>query len=376
MPDGLSGASGGRPPGRGQRLRETRQPRMKRHPANPLITPNMVRPSAPGLRVRGVFNPAAVLHHDEILLLVRVAEDCESGPDEVAVPMVRVENGVGRADILRLSRRDPEADLSDSRYVRYRGQTYLSTLSHLRLARSRDGVGFEVEDRPFLFPGDPAESFGVEDARLTRIGDSFYISYTCVSPDSWATALASTRDFCSLERRGLIFPPQNKDVCLFPETIDGRYCALHRPHNSGFGRPSIWYAESPDLIHWGRHQCLIRPRANGFEDERIGGGAPCLKTPAGWLQIYHGAAHDGTYRLFTLLLDLKNPARVLKRASRPLLEPETEYETSGFYGRVVFTDGVVQFGDGRVFIFYGAADQTCCLAESSIDELLASLDWR
>ena len=88
MPDGLSGASGGRPPGRGQRLRETRQPRMKRHPANPLITPNMVRPSAPGLRVRGVFNPAAVLHHDEILLLVRVAEDCESGPDGVAVPMV------------------------------------------------------------------------------------------------------------------------------------------------------------------------------------------------------------------------------------------------------------------------------------------------
>ena len=77
-----------------------------------------------------------------------------------------------------------------------------------------------------------------------------------------------------------------------------------------------------------------------------------------------------------MLLDLHNPARVLKRASRPLLEPETEYETSGFYGRVVFTDGVVQFGDGRVFIFYGAADQTCCLAESSIDELLASLDWR
>src|SRR5438477_7943060 len=114
MPDGLSGASGGRPPGRGQRLRETRQPRMKRHPANPLSTPEMVRPSAPGLRVRGVFNPAATVFGDEILLLLRVAEGCEAGPDEVALPMARFENGIGRPEVWRLSRRDPDVDLSDS----------------------------------------------------------------------------------------------------------------------------------------------------------------------------------------------------------------------------------------------------------------------
>src|ERR1051325_3553878 len=102
---------------------------MKRHPANPLITPEMVRPSAPGFRVRGVFNPAAARMGDEFLLLVRVAEDCEATADEVAVPRVRFENGVGRPDILRLRRDDPEVDLSDSRYVVYRGETYLSTLS-------------------------------------------------------------------------------------------------------------------------------------------------------------------------------------------------------------------------------------------------------
>ena len=149
---------------------------------------------------------------------------------------------------------------------------------------------------------------------------------------------------------------------------------MHRPHNSGFGRPSIWYAESPDLIHWGGHRCLVRPRDNGWEDERVGGGAPCLKTPSGWVQIYHAAGADGAYRLFTLLLDLKHPARLLKRASRPLLEPEADYETGGFFGRVVFTDGVVQFDDGRVWIYYGAADQTTCLVESSVDELLTSLE--
>ena len=347
---------------------------MKRHPANPLITPKMVPPSAPGFRVRGVFNPGAVQFGDEILLLLRVAEDCEAAADEVAVPIARFEGGSGRPDVLRLSRDDPEVDLSDSRYVVYRGQTYLSTLSHLHLARSHDGVRFTVDERPFFFPGDSTESFGVEDARITRIGDIFYINYTCVSPDSWATTLASTRDFQTVERQGIIFPPQNKDVCLFPERINGRYCALHRPHNSGFGRPSIWYAESPDLLHWGKHQCLIRPRPNGLEDERIGGGAPCLKTSVGWLQIYHGAGRDGTYRLFALLLDLNDPARVLKRASRPLLEPETDYEANGFFGRVVFTDAAIQFDDGRVWIYYGAADHTTCLAETCIDELLASLD--
>jgi predicted GH43/DUF377 family glycosyl hydrolase len=347
---------------------------MQRHPANPLITPKMVQPSSPGFRVRGVFNPAATRMADEVLLLVRVTEDCEADADEVAVPIVRFENGMGRPDVMRLSRRDPRVDLSDSRYVGYRGRTYLSTLSHLRLARSRDGVHFHVDDRPFLFPADGSESFGVEDARITRIADTFYINYTSVSPDSWATALASTRDFQTVNRHGLIFPPQNKDVCLFPERIRERYCALHRPHNSGFGRPSIWYAESPDLIHWGRHQCLVRPRDGGLDDERVGGGAPCLKTPAGWLQIYHGASADGTYRLFTLLLDLNDPARVLRRASRPLLEPETDYENSGFFGRVVFTNGVVQWDDGRIAIYYGAADQTTCLVQTTVEELLASLD--
>src|SRR6185436_8647450 len=98
---------------------------MRRHPDNPLITPDMVRPSAPGFRVCGVFNPAATRFGDEILLLLRVAEDCEAGADEVAVPRVRFESGIGQPDILRLNRRDPEVDLGDSRYVVYRGETYL-----------------------------------------------------------------------------------------------------------------------------------------------------------------------------------------------------------------------------------------------------------
>src|SRR5437773_9548342 len=175
---------------------------MKRHPANPLIAPEMVQPSAPGFRVCGVFNPAATRFGNEIVLLLRVAEDCEAGADEVAVPRVRFENGIGRPDILRLSRRDPDVDRSDSRYVVYRGETYLSTLSHLRLARSRDGVHFTVADKAFLFPAVATESFVVEDARVTRIGDNFYINYRCVSPDAWASPPLSTRDLQTVEQFG------------------------------------------------------------------------------------------------------------------------------------------------------------------------------
>ena len=347
---------------------------MHRHPLNPLIRPDQVLPSAPGYRVRGAFNPAAVRFGDEVLLLLRVAEDCPARDGHAAVPVARIEAGVGRPEILEVSLDDPDVRLKDTRGIVYRGVDYLSTMSHIRVARSRDGVHFQVDDTPFIFPGDDSECFGVEDARVTRFGDTYYINYTCVSPDGWGTALATTQDFRSIARQGLIFTVQNKDVSLFPEKINGLYRALHRPNNSGFGRPSIWYAESPDLIHWGNHRCVVRPRDTFWEEIKIGGGAPCIKTPQGWLQIYHGKGHDQIYSLFTLLLDPQEPWRVLKRASLPLLRPETPYETEGFFPNVVFTNGLVTWEDGRVFIYYGACDESACLLEATVAELLESLD--
>lgn len=311
---------------------------------------------------------------DEVLLLLRVAEDCPPRDGHAAVPVARIEAGKGRPEILEVALDDPAVQLKDTRGIVYQGVDYLSTLSHIRIARSRDGVQFQVDDEPFIFPGYESESFGVEDARVTRIGDSYYINYTCVSPDGWATALATTKDFRNIERRGVIFTVQNKDVSLFPEKINGLYRALHRPNNSGFGRPSIWYAESPDLIHWGKHKCIARPRDTFWEEQKIGGGAPCIKTPQGWLQVYHGKGHDQVYSLFTLLLDLHEPWRVLKRANLPFLRPEASYETEGFFPNVVFTNGLVTWEDGRVFIYYGACDESTCLLETTVTELLESLD--
>ncbi|HEC34754.1 MAG TPA: glycosidase [Chloroflexi bacterium] len=343
---------------------------VNRFGSNPIITTTDVKPSMEGYRVLGAFNPGAVRFGDEVLLLLRVAEGCEPREGIARVPVYRFEEGRSYPDILEFRLDDPAVELKDTRGVIYQGRSYLSTISHIRLARSKDGVHFTVGDRPFLYPADPSEEYGVEDARVTLIDSRYYINYTAVSRDSWATTLAVTEDFQTVERLGIIFHPENKDVAIFPERIRGRYYALHRPNNSGFGKASIWIADSPDLIHWGNHRCIVRPQGNPWESVKIGGGAPPIKTDEGWLIIYHGKGEDG-YALFCLLLDLEEPYRVVRRTATPLLAPTEPYEREGFFGNVIFSNGVVE-KDRKLYIYYGACDETVCLATTDVDALLAS----
>jgi len=341
-------------------------------PHNPLITPKMIVPSNRGLVVKGALNPGATLFNNEILLLLRIAEGCEEVAGKISVPIYRFHNGRGELDILRLDGDDPDMCLKDTRAIVYRGAEYVSTISHLRLARSRDGVNFEVDKDPFLTPQYESEAFGIEDARMVRIDDTYYINYTAVSKDSYGTSLVRTKNFIHKEYLGMIFCPPNKDVCIFPEKINGSYWALHRPYNHSYGKSSIWIAESPDLIHWGHHRCLIRPADNGWESEKIGGGAPPIKTDRGWLEIYHGKTlKDGKdfYSLMVLLLDLNDPTKVLYRGEKPILMPEEPYETEGFVPNVVFLNGMVQQGD-ELLLYYAACDETTCLARCKISELL------
>lgn len=347
---------------------------MERSSRNPIITPDMITPSADGYRVRGAFNPGAIRFRDEILLLLRVAEDCPSASeDDIAVPTVKIRDGQGVPGVLRVSRQDPAVQLKDTRGVVYRGRDYLSTMSHIRIARGRDGVNFRVDDKPFIFPSVDSEIYGVEDARAVYINGSCYINYTCVSSDGWATTLATTEDFRSINRLGLIFHPENKDVAIFPEKVGGKYHALHRPNNSGFGKPSIWHAESPDLLHWGNHRCLLRARDTFWEEMKIGGGAPPIKTADGWLAVYHAKGHNQIYSLFTVLLDLDDPAKVLRRGTEPFVTPAAPYETDGFFGNVLFSNGLVLEEDGRVLLYYGASDEHTCLLETSVEELMTTL---
>src|SRR5688500_9769455 len=350
--------------------------RARRAPENPIITPAMIRPSRPGYEVVGVFNPGAIRHDKEVILLLRVAEaPVRESEDEVAAAVF--ETGSGRLEIHRWTRDTPGLDASDPRTIIIDGRMWLTSISHFRLARSTDGIHFEVDAAPAFQAATELEAFGVEDPRITLIDGTYWINYTAVSSHGIATGLASTRDFRSYERHGIIFSPPNRDVTIFPETIGGRYAALHRPMPEGLGDPAIWIAWSPDLLDWGHHAPVAGPRRDRWDDLKIGGGAVPFRVKArgkdAWLAIYHGVTRKPlTYSLGALLLDANDPGRVLGRSRDPILAPEAPYEKTGFFAQVVFTCGVVAEGD-TVRVYYGAADGVTAVADLSIPDILDGL---
>ena len=340
--------------------------------SNPIIKPSDVMPSLDGYKVVGAFNPAATVFNDQVILLMRVAENCIPVKGKYRVPVYDFSGDTARPSIKEFDVSDPDVSLKDTRGVVYKGKDYLSSMSHIRAARSSDGINFTVDEKPFIYPKSSEEEYGVEDPRITCIDGKYYINYSIVSQDSWCTALAVTEDFNSYEKLGIIFHPENKDVTIFPERVNGKYIALHRPNNSGFGKPSIWYAESPDLLHWGKHRCLLHPRNTSYESMKIGAGAPPIKTKDGWLCIYHAKGDKQRYSLFALLLDLECPWKIIKQSEKPIFEAEADYETNGFFPNVVFSNGMFE-KDGTLYMYYGASDDTSCLATARIDEVLKKM---
>ncbi|HEX8969686.1 MAG TPA: glycoside hydrolase family 130 protein, partial [Chloroflexota bacterium] len=267
---------------------------------------------------------------------------------------------------------DPALEFGDPRGFRYNGQGYLTTLSHLRLASSIDGEHFEVQPQPALEGQGVLETFGIEDCRVTFLDGRYFLVYTAVSADGFGVGLASTVDWQSFERKGMILAPPNKDCVLFPERVNGQYVMLHRPVATELGGKFMWIARSPDLVHWGEHQCILRTRPGMWDSVKLGAGPPPLRIPEGWLEIYHGADENDRYCLGGLLLDADDPAKVLGRSSVPIMQPVADYEIGGFYGNVVFASGAVVHGD-RLIVYYGAADTSVCGAAFSTRAIVDSL---
>lgn len=304
-----------------------------------------------------------------ICMIIRVAERPEQKEGKISFPVYED----NRFKVLEFDRDSPDIDLSDPRVIKYKGQDYLTTLSYLRLVFSDDGVHFYEDSKyPPVFGSGFYESFGIEDCRVATMDDGYYLTFTEVSPVAVGVGMMHTRDFRHFTHEGMIFPPHNKDCALFEERIDGRYYALHRPSSPELGGNYMWIAESPDRIHWGRHKCVATTRKGFFDSARLGAGASPIRTDEGWLVIYHGADNSNRYCLGAMLLDLKDPSRVLARSSEPIMEPVAPYEQTGFFGNVVFTNGQIVDGD-TVHIYYGASDEVICKADFSIKEILAML---
>jgi predicted GH43/DUF377 family glycosyl hydrolase len=341
-----------------------------------LIRPEDVPASREDCEVIGTFNPGAVRYGKDVVLLVRVAErPKERRPGRTALPRWSDDEGL----VIDWTN-DEELELLDPRVVRRRGDglVRLTFVSHLRVAVSRDGKTIDQLGPPAIVPQGDHEEFGVEDPRITPLDGRYYITYVAVSRHGPATALASTTDFKSFDRHGIIFCPENKDVLLFPERVAGKYVALHRPvGGTPFTRPQMWIAYSPDLLHWGDHRYLYGG-GRAWETGRVGGGTPPIAVEGGWLEIYHGnlspaARGDvGAYFGAAMLLAKDNPAQVLRTGREPIMTPTLDFEREGFVQNVVFPTGVVEVDD-RLLIYYGASDAYSAVVEMSRADVLGAL---
>jgi len=272
---------------------------------------------------------------------------------------------------------------------------YVSRLGHAIFDENLDLV--ERCDGPCFLPDLELWEMSVEDARLTPLEGRLYMTYVITPTPCPPSAVrrrlgipplpqARTRialaevayesGHMSFQRLGVITPyaANERDTVLFPEKIGGQYAALHRPSNwigpdYPTDIPGIWFAYLDDLPGgmYG-HRLVMKPE-QCWESTKMGAGPPPVKTEKGWLLIYHGRDENLVYRAGAALLDLEEPWKVIARTPEPILEPEEEYEKVGDVPNVVFPEGAVAIGN-ELLVFYGGADQVCCVASVHLDEFV------
>ena len=244
-------------------------------------------------------------------------------------------------------------------------------------AVSNDGYNFKVDATPFMTPTTKGifkeyEAFGIEDPRISYIDGEYLITYSAYSPHGVRIGLAKTKDFKSVERFSLITEADYRNVVIFPEKFNGLYARLDRPH-SEISPWAIWISYSPDLRYWGDSELIMNPVKYHWDEMKIGPGATPIKTPQGWLHIYHGVfptMAGSVYRLGVALHDLKNPAKIVAVGDEWILQPEKTYEITGYVPNVVFTCGAIPEPDGSVKIYWGGADTVMCVGTAKIEELV------
>jgi len=255
-------------------------------------------------------------------------------------------------------------------------------ISSLGYATTRDGETITGRSsEPVLSPVDTWEELGCEDPRITALDGRFYVFYTAYSRRGPRIALASTTDFRTFERYGLVGPDYtDKDAALFPQLIHGKFAVVHRiePNievaffdNINQMKEVSQNPYSENYLERIQASTILKPMRK-WEEKKVGIGPPPIRTDAGWLVIYHGVDSNTVYRAGAALLDLENPRRVIARTPEPILEPEEDYEKVGVVPNVVFPEGAVVI-NSELKVFYGGADKVCCLATTPIKLLLEAL---
>jgi beta-1,4-mannooligosaccharide/beta-1,4-mannosyl-N-acetylglucosamine phosphorylase len=313
---------------------------IRRHPANPLLAPKDV-PYGPAM----VFNAGVTKYEGKYVMVFR--NDYGNAAEETIEP---------------------------------------HSTTNLGLAYSDDGVNWQVQNAP-CWSWNDEEVIRVYDPRLTVIEGRCYMCFAVDTKHGLRGGIAVTEDFSSFEVLSLSVP-DNRNMVLFPERIGGKYVRLERPFpvysRGGIDRFDMWMSDSPDLAYWGGSKLVLGVEQVPFANDKVGPGAPPVKTEKGWLTTFHAVDLDPSrgkngweaswkkrYTSGIMLLDLEDPSRIVGMAKSPLLAPEAVYETSGgFRNDVIFPGGMILEDSGEVKIYYGAADTVECLAMAHVDDLV------
>ena len=242
---------------------------------------------------------------------------------------------------------------------------------------SHDGLVWTIQPERIHFvcsDGDIGRFEYAYDPRVCWLEDRYYVTW-CNGYHGPTIGVGYTHDFEAFYQLENAFLPYNRNGVLFPRRIRGKYAMLSRPSDTGhtqFG--DIFYSESPDMVHWGRHRHVMAP-VGGWQSTKVGAGPTPIETPEGWLMIYHGvltSCNGFVYSFGAALLDLDEPWRVLYRSRPYLLNPREIYECAGDVPNVTFPCAALHDpATDRLAIYYGGADTVTCLAFAYLNEIVA-----
>ncbi len=267
-------------------------------------------------------------------------------------------------------------------YGHFDGHCFEGT--NIGIATSDDGITWMPHPTPWFEMKD-AEIHRAYDPRLTVIDGVCYVCMAVDTRHGLRGCVAKTEDFEKLEILSMSLP-DNRNMALFPERIGGNFIRLDRPmpvYSRGGDRFDLWMSESPDLEFWGRHKLVMAVEDVPFANNKIGPGAPPVKTAKGWLTLFHAVEKDTSigkngweatwqkmYYAGVALLDLDDPSQVIGYSKKPLIACDMPFE-DGFRNDVIFPGGMILEDSGEVKIYYGAADTVECLATADVNDLIS-----
>jgi len=367
-----------------------------------LVGPIGIKPTSSKFEVLGVLNPGAIrLSDGKILLYARVIEKLKKFQDENYFYSPRFSGKNELKIVIDKFNKNKIDSFTDVDFNFEDGTKRLVYISHLRrILLDESGLNIlKIDQKPSFYGLYNDAELGVEDARITKIGDLFYMTYVGLTRSgNISTNLAVSTDCFNWERRGVIFGEQDKDAVLFPEKVQERFVILDRPEGSfEFTPPHIWIAYSKDSVYWGKPSPIKLPMDLGFN--RSGAGPPPIKTDKGWLLIFHavttkkhktflykirkffglkvggsiGYSREDVYSVWAALFDLNNPEKLLEITKKPIISPNAKKHKSFEGKEVIFPTGIVQNGN-YVLLYSGLGDISIGVSKIKLKNIFKCLE--